>query len=98
MHPSAEQIVAMILFTIPWLIALYQLYQGITQGKMREFRKNETKDDLPVRYCFRAKEPKTFWCLFAFYLLIVVLVPVGMIYAMTHPPTEPPTNPSSSSH
>lgn len=95
---AADRLMPFVIFSIPWFIAVVQIYKGLTTGKLREFRRNESADhgpSPPVRYCDRGQEPKTFWCLLMFYVLIAVLVPIGMVYAVTHPPEEPAPNPGA---
>lgn len=95
---SPEQFLPIVLFLLPWGMALWQIYRGLTTGQMREYlRRDYTEVDSgrAAKYCRRDREPKTFWCLFVFYLAIVALVPIGLWAALSRSDDPPPRNPQS---
>lgn len=99
---TAEKWAACVLFAIPWLMCVYEIYRGLTKGIMREYarssyREIESSAGRPDKYCHRNREPKTFWCLFAFYVLFTVLIPAGMYAALAREVTEPKVNPGNGS-
>jgi hypothetical protein len=91
-----EKIMPAILFSIPWLIALFEVRRGLKTGRMREYLRSDAAEGSSSRsakYCQRSEEPKTFWCLFVFYVAILIVVPIGLVYALSHPSEEPKQNP-----
>lgn len=80
-----NEIMPVVLFSIPWFMALFEVRRGLRTGRMREYlRSDYTEDntDRPAKYCHRTREPKTFWCLFAFYVVILMLIPIGIAVAL----------------
>lgn len=95
---TAEKWAACVLFAIPWLMCIYEVCRGLSKGVMREYarssyREIESSAGRPDKYCHRNREPKTFWCLFAFYVLFTVLIPIGMYAALAREETESTVNP-----
>lgn len=93
---APDEIVPYLVFALPWILAVWELRNGLKTGRMRAFRRSDGQDlsdGTSLRLCSRSQTPKSFWCLFVFYLLITIFVPIGMAYVFTHPPTDPPTNP-----
>ncbi|MCA9052889.1 MAG: hypothetical protein KDA75_03585 [Planctomycetaceae bacterium] len=79
--PDLNQLLPLLLFTLPWIIAVLEIRRGLKTGRMREYLRRDSSEDasdFPAKYCSRAREPRTFWCLFAFYVLILLLVPLGL--------------------
>lgn len=73
---------------VPYLIILLALYiavrevrRGLRTGTMVWYRRgagsgDETVEDSPPNISQRDEQPKTFWSLFVFYCLIIVLAPI----------------------
>ncbi len=98
MSVPPEKMMAIVLFSIPWFMSLYEIYRGLSQGKMREYSRSSYQeesgfDQKPDKFCHRQNEPKTFWCLFMMYTAFAILIPIGIGYAITHPSQEPKVNP-----
>ena len=96
MLAAIDELVPFVLFSLPWFMAVFEIRRGLTRGELREYHRRDYSEDdhgRPSRYCRRSEEPKTFWCLFAFYVIVTVLIPIGMVYAITHQPEPPPQNP-----
>ena len=80
-----NRVLPLVLLTIPWLLAVVELRRGVRTGRMREYLRTEyteVPNERSPKYCDRRREPRTFWCLFAFYTAVLVLIPVGMVFAI----------------
>lgn len=96
---SPEMIMPVAIFSLPWFLAVAELRRGLRRGEMREYLRSDYSEcghDRPSKYCRRDEEPKTFWCLFTFYLLVAILFPIGLVCALTHASETSAPNPGPS--
>lgn len=83
MYPAITplDIVPYLILLIPLYIASREVRRGIRYGEMLWFRRSagsgdEAVGDPPPKTCRREEQPKTYWSLFGFYCLIIVLIPI----------------------
>jgi hypothetical protein len=62
MSVSPEKIAAIVIFSIPWMMAVYELYRGWTKGFMKEYprssyNKLDNFNENPDRFCYRKEQP-----------------------------------------
>ena len=96
--PPPDELLPYFLFALPWFMVVSQMIKGLKTGTMREYLRSDYQEEGSGRgpkYLSREESPVGFWCLFGFYTLIAIIVPVGMVYAITHPREEPKPNPGS---
>lgn len=84
-----EKLAAIVLFLIPWVMSLIELHRGWTKGELKEYSRSSYQElgdssDKPDVFCRRKEHPKTFWCLFLFYAVITIIIPIGIGYAITN--------------
>lgn len=88
MYPAITplDIVPYIIFAIPWFIAVRGVLSGLRKGEMTEHLRRgsgpENNGDETTRTSRKKDEPKSYWALFIFYCLIIVMVPVLIGYSI----------------
>ncbi|QDT68801.1 hypothetical protein MalM25_17260 [Planctomycetes bacterium MalM25] len=98
MPASPEMIMPTLLMALPWGMTVVELRRGLKRGEMREYLRRDYTEcghDRLAKYCQRDREPKTFWCLFAFYLFFAIAIPIGITYAWNQPEETPKPKPSA---
>lgn len=79
-----NEILPFIPFWIPWMMAVRELHNHFTRGYMREYLRKSPEDDRSAtRRTTAAQHPISYQLLFAFYLAIVIAVPVLTLYVIT---------------
>ena len=85
---NLNEVIPYVILWIPWFISLYGIYSGLKHGVMREYRRNEYTElgdsDRPNRYSYRNTQPISFWALFVFQIIILILVPIGTYFGIKH--------------
>jgi hypothetical protein len=72
-----ELIAPLAILGMIWVLVLYQIYKGPKRGELTYWRGR-------ARICRRAEEPKGFWSLFCFYVLIAVVLPIAVACALVN--------------
>ena len=84
MYPAITPLDVMpyLIFALPWFIAVGEIRNALRFGKMKEHLRRgvgvETNED-NTRVCSKEDEPRSYWFLLCFYILIVLAVPILMV-------------------
>ena len=77
---TPPDVIPYLIFLIPLYIAVREVRRGLKSGEMIWFRRaagsgDEAVGEPPSKTCRKENQPKTFWSLFVFYCLIIIIVP-----------------------